>query len=175
MNNISFTGTYVRSAKVYKNSEAIRAAIIELDKRDVRSVQRVTDKWDSHLTDLMCAKFYQPDKYKNARFFAISTQDADYQKVNPSKVLGLFEVDDNKTVYTLQYLDVHPRYRRDPNSSAKRKGITKIGEACIDFVRNRFATKKETELYALEEAKPFYDKVGCKKAPNASENRYVIV
>ncbi len=174
MNNISFTGTYVKPAKVFKNGEQLRAAIIELDKRDVKSVQKVTDKWDSHLTDLMCAKFYQPDNYKNARFFAVSTQDADYQKVNPSKVLALFEVDDNKTVYTLQYLDVHPKHRRNPNLIGKRKGISKIGEACIDFIRNRFATKKETELYAVESAKPFYEKTGCKKAPNGSENRYVI-
>ena len=137
-------------------------------------MQRVADKWNSWLTNLMCAKFYEPEKHTNARFFALSTQDSDFQKVNPSKVLALFEIDDKKALYRMEYLDVNPRYRRKPNSTAKRKGITNIGDACIKFIRERFASKKETELYSVDDAKPFYEKVGCRKTESASDNRYLI-
>lgn len=130
MNNISFTGTYIKPATVYKNSEPVRAAVIELGRNDVKSVQKVADKWDSWLTNLMCAKFYEPEKHTNARFFAISTQENDFQKVNPSKVLALFEVDDKKALYRMEYLDVNPKYRKNPNSmDKKRKGLSNIGEA----------------------------------------------
>lgn len=174
MNNISFTGTYIKPATVYKNSEPVFASVIELGKNDTKSVQKVADKWDSWLTNLMCAKFYQPEKLKNTRFFALSTQNSDFQKVNPSKVLALFEVDDNGAKYTMEYLDVHPRYRKNPNIiNEKRKGITKIGEACIKFIREKFATKKETDLYAIDDAKQFYEKVGCQKAGKPS-HRYLI-
>ena len=175
MNNVSFTGTYIRPATVYKNSEPVRTAVIELGHNDIKSVQSLANKWDSWLTNLMCAKFYEPEKHKNARFFAISTQENNFQKVNPSKILAMFEVDDNKTKYTMEYLDVHPKYRKNPNIvNEKRKGITKIGDACIKFIRERFATKKETDLYAVDSAKPFYEKVGCKKVEGKSDNRYLI-
>lgn len=174
MNNVSFTGTYIRPATVYKNAEPVRANIIELGKSDLKSVQSLADKWDSWLTNLMCAKFYEPEKYKNARFFAISTQDCDFQKVKPSKVLAMFEVDDNGAKYTMEYLDVHPKHRKKPDAIGKRKGISKIGEACINFIRERFASKKETDLYSVDDAKPFYEKVGCRKVKSVSNNRYLI-
>lgn len=175
MNNVSFTGTYLRPATVYKNSEPVRTAVIELGRNDLRSVQSVANKWDSWLTDIMCARFYQPERHKNARFFAVSTQENDFQKVNPSKVLAMFEVDDKGTRYTMEYLDVNPKYRRNPDSNKKRKGFTKIGDACIKFIREKFANKKETDLYSIDDAKPFYEKIGCKKIKSDSDNRYLII
>lgn len=175
MNNVSFTGTYIRPTTVYKNNEPIRAAVIELGRNDIRSVQSLANKWDSWLTDIMCAKFYQPERLKNAQFFVVSTQENDFHKVNPSKVLAMFEVDDKGSKYTMEFLDVHPKYRKNPNDTTqKRKGITKIGDACIKFIREKFATKKETDLYSVDDAKPFYEKVGCRKIKSDSDNRYLI-
>ena len=175
MNNVNFTGTYIRPATVYKNSEPVRAAVIELGKSDVKSVQRVADRWDSWITNLITAKFYEPQMPKDKKFYALSTQSSDFQKVKPSEVLAFFEVDDNGAKYTLEYLDVNPRYRKNPNIvGKKRKGISKIGQACVEFVRSKFATKKETDLYAIDGAKSFYERLGCKKVPNESNNRYLI-
>ena len=176
MNNINFTGTYIKPATVYKGGEKVHATVIELDKRDVKAVGKIVDKWDTWITNLIYAKFFKDPYPKEEKFFAISTQTSNFQKVEPAKVLALFNVRDDKTKYTLDYIEVKPNSQFNPlKSNKKRTGFSQVGKACYDFVKEKFASKKETDLFAVDSAKAFYEKMGAVKSESKDGNRYIIV
>ncbi len=174
MNNINFTGTYVAPATIYKNKEPIKAAIVRIDKSDLDSLAKVVDRWDTDLSDKIVNNLYYKDLPSYKKIFAISTQRGGYQNLDDTKVQGLFQVVDDKSKYTLQYLEVNPEHQHSARQSNPNK-LSDIGKACINFIKSTFAKEKETDLYALEEAKPFYEKIGCKKDLNYSRgDRYII-
>lgn len=176
MNNINFTGTYIAPATIYKNKEPIKAAIVKVDKNDLKSLARVVDRWDTDLSDKIVNNLYYKEIPTGVKIYALSSQRGGYQNLEDSKVHALFEMVDGKSKYTLQYLEVDPQHQYGKNISKPNKNkLSSVGKACIDFIKSTFAKEKETDLFALEEAKPFYEKIGCKKDLNYSRgDRYII-
>lgn len=175
MNNISFKGTYVSPATIYKKGEPVRAAIVKVDKSDLKSLAKVVDRWDTDLSDKIVNNLYYNEvpKYKN--LYALSSQIGDYQKLDDKKVHALFEVDDLPKKYVLQYIEVDPKHQCGKNKLKRNPNrLSAVGTACLNFIKSKFAPKKITELYALEEAKPFYEAFGCKKAPSETGSKYII-
>ncbi len=175
MNNISFKATYVAPATIYKKGEPVKATIVKVDKSDLKSLAKVVDRWDTELSDMIVNNLYYKEvpKYKN--LYALSSQRCDYHSLDDKKVHALFEVDDFPERYILQYLEVDPKHQCGKNKKHKNPDrLSAIGTACLDFIKAKFAPKKTTELYALEDAKPFYDTYGCKKASSENGNKYII-
>lgn len=166
MSNINFTGTYIKP----------EAAIIELGKEDADSFIKVADDWDSWITNLITAHFFEPKPKKPSKFYALSTQERDFGCMEPSKVLAFFEIEDAGKKYLMPYLDVHPEYRKNPNDTTNmRTGFSQVGKACIDFIREKFAKVKPTEFFSVESAISFYKKTGCKKIPSKKyDNKFMI-
>ena len=88
----------------------------------------------------------------------------------PKKVLGMFEVTERDNSYALEFLEVNPKQAFEN----KKRTFSKIGEACIDYIKSRFRNK-DVEIQAIESAIPFYEKMGCiKPSKNCSAATYII-
>ena len=175
MNNVSFTGTYVSPATIYKKGEPVKAAIVKVDKSDLKSLAKVVDRWDTELSDMIVNNLYYKEVPKHKNLYALSSQRGDYQHLDDKKIHALFEVDDLKSKYTLQYLEVDPQHQHSTNAlKANPNRLSAVGKACHDFIKRTFAKEKLTDLFSLEEAKGFYESLGCKKIPSETNCRYVI-
>ena len=158
MNNINFTGTYVAPATIYKNKEPIKAAIVRIDKSDLDSLAKVVDRWDTDLSDKIVNNLYYKDLPSYKKIFAISTQRGGYQNLDDTKVQGLFQVVDDKSKYTLQYLEVNPEHQHSARQSNPNK-LSDRGKACINFIKSTFTKEKEGNLQTESEFLIVYDSV----------------
>jgi hypothetical protein len=172
-NNINFTSNFAKSARIIKDNKEIPAVILELEKSDVKEVQRVVDKWDTGLSDLISRNFYYNSFPKDKRIFSLSTQTTNFRKLDSSKAEALFELTDEGDRYLFNYLDVNPKHKYNQITKSKRKGLKQIGRACIDFVKSKFGDK-DIEFYSLEEAKGFYEHLGIKQAPDSEGHKFLI-
>lgn len=173
-NSPNFNGRYIKSVNVLKNNVPTKVSLIELSKKDLYNIERVHEQWDTTISYLIAKSIYFPAKDTiSQNIYAVSTQTKDFEKLAPSKVLGMFEVTDRGEHYLLDYLDVKPKHKYDKNKSV-RKGFSQVGRACIDYIKSRFKNK-DVEIHAVDNAIPFYEKVGCEKSKEKSVlNRFII-
>ena len=134
-------------------------SLIELTKKDVDRIEDVADLWDSKIIQMLANSLYYPLKgTKNPKIYAISTQNKDFEDILPENVLGMFEVTERDNRYALEFLEVDPMQAYEN----KERTFSKIGEACIDFIKSIFKNR-DVEIQSIESAVPFYKKMGCVK------------
>ena len=167
----NFTGKYIKSVDILKNKQPTKASLIELTRRDINCIDDIAELWDTRITEMLSASMYQPLKGTvDQKVYAISTQDKNFEKVSPKKVLGIFEVTDRNDVYALEYLEVKPSQAY----GKKKRTFTEVGKACIDFIKSKFK-QKDVEIYALEDAIPFYEKMGCVRQPHTDSASWFLI
>lgn len=170
MDSVNFYGTRLKSVDILKNGKEFKAAVVELGREDRNCIGNIADKWNSDLSDSISNWFYMPQFPKDKRFYALTSQQSDYQRMQASKVLALMQVSLGEKMNCLDRFIVRPNCQ---TLSEKKRPFSRIGSACIKFLRGKFSGKP-VDLYALESAKPFYEKMGCKRIDGTSSNHYII-
>ena len=167
----NFTGTYIKSVQVLKDNKPVNVSLIELTHKDINCIDDIAELWNTDIIQKLANSMYLPlSGTKNPKVYAISTQDKNFDKVSPQKVLSMFEVTERDNSYALEYLEVKPTQKYEN----KKRRFSNIGKACIDYIKSRFK-RRDVEIYALESAAPFYAKMGCVEAPkDGSDYRFII-
>lgn len=172
---ISFQANYIQSAtikkavkKSYKNTPVSFVELNPFSNNDKYALRKIGKTWGhgySYARDIQ-DNFEDPIiiKNKDSRFFAISEQMSGFDKLKPSKVLGLIETSEDKGALFIDLLQCNPEHMF---ASAKRK-FKEIGKALIDSLKDTIP-QKEIILSADEEAIPFYLKQGFKMHPKYAE------
>lgn len=167
----NFTGKYIKPVNILKNNKPTTASLIELTKKDINCIDDLAEMWDTKITEMISTSMYQPLKGTvGQNIYVISTQNKNFEKVSPKKVLGIFEVTDRSDVFALEYLEVKPTQA----FGNKRRTFTEIGKACIDYIKSRFK-QKDVEIFSLREAAPFYEKMGCIKHPKCDSAFWYMI
>lgn len=149
-----------------QNYDNIPAYFVELNvnsKKDLNALKKVADNWKGNIyaTDVYeRLKFYH---YNNSnasaleeRFFALTTQRNNFNKLNFKKILGVVEIflplgEDPE----IEFLQTNPKFLK------KNPKIKHIGKTIVDNIKK--ILKDETiALYSTYNAIPFYEKQGFK-------------
>lgn len=180
--NISFGARYIHSVKIDKTNggQKHKAALIELDPKnehDNSCVQQIIQDWggiDSYTYDIahnmgeiLCD--LHDDTMPIPRFFAITSQRSNFNKLIPEALLSLSEITELKNgIINIDFLET----MHEQAHNAKRPMLKHIGTKMLDCVKKIYKGKT-LELNSTNEAIGFYLKNGfIKKAENF--NRFMF-
>lgn len=169
--SINFTGipvdktTITKRASIFKNN-SIPAYIVELDKNnfeDMNSLHDTAFKWYDN-GGRYAPNIYNKavDKYKfndisKEHFYALTTQQKDFEKIKPDNILGLMMFSETKNFDNeINYLEVDPATSKSKNLIREYK---KVGSRLVEFIKKTY-NKKSIFVQADSRAIKFYKKMG---------------
>lgn len=188
--NQSFTADLKDRVKARKRTdcdtfEKTDVSIVEFDKdnlHDVEALRTVSLEWakkgdkkSALATDFsvdFCQYKYLADDSSEAHFLGLTTQKDNFDKIDPSKLLGLAEVtlgndeysmligDDS---YMLEILQTIP----DSKYKAENREYKDVGQNLIDYVIKKYSSKPLL-VVPTQFAEPFYKKNGFEFVPDFS-------
>lgn len=137
---------------------------------DVRCIEDVNKAWEdgnSLVDDVaknMRDEFVNGKTEDESRYYAITTQNKNYSKMNPGEILGVSEVltTEEENVDYIDAIQVAPMYTRD-NLGRTFRGI---GNAILNSIK-ALAPTKDFILEARSSALSFYEKNGFKAIGNS--------
>ena len=171
MNNISFTANYISSPNILRkvNNKFVqqRVSFVEIDPYDIydrQTVCSVAKSWvrgkceglASLILKNICDIPLNRRCNLNEKYFAITTQFDNFEKLEPNKILALAQItiQRRKQLY-LDNLQVHP----DNRSKSFNPEFKKIGTTMLDLLKKIFP-QRNIVLDSVENAVPFYEKNG---------------
>ena len=175
MQKIPFTARFINEAfaqKIYADKdkkEPCSVSFIELNPRDLNDVSAAaiaSENWGlPEYSEVICnrmeflsnhTKKYNPNVEK---FYAITAQQDDFDNPNPSEILALCSVNNNKNV-RIKFLQVKPKECSDFKIPFF---YNRIGTGMLDSIKKIFQNKK-IQLYSTPQAVPFYIANGFKES-----------
>lgn len=133
------------------------------NKNDLQALSKIDADWDwfsSYAHDIKL--LLTSNDTKDLNTYALTTQEKNFESLNPQKVLGLACVKKiNPEQIVLEYLQVDPQN----NYSKKNSKFKHIGIAIMNSLFKIYSGL-EMILVSRLEAEPFYEKLGFKIKPN---------
>ncbi len=179
MDSINFTANHIKNVsiarKYYNKYQPCKVSLVEFDptnKKDIDAMYKTTDKWDESFTaftyDDMRTVNEKKELLPNLHVYALTTQKSGFDKINPSKILGVVEIvekytDGNK----VEVLQTNPSHIK--NFENKTPLFKHIGKRLVSFVKKKF-NDKPLYLHPTKTAIPFYEKLGFKRVPTKEKN-----
>ena len=152
-------------------------SIVELDVNndlDIKAIEETKNKWIDngamyihHIYD----DAVEPHQYydvEKSHFYALTTQNADFNKLKSDKILGVMMFSEIKSNLPneITWLEVNPETNKTLN---KNREFKNVGTRLIEFVKNTFKTKN-IHVHSAYNAQKFYKKNGfismTKKIPD---------
>ena len=171
--NVSFRATsidypYVIKRNSINNKEnEYLTYFVELDtqnEEDYQALRKVAFDWEnggSYAMDVLNSYVFERKKlctptFANYRYFAFTTYDKPFTKIDPEMILGVATLIEKKdTPSTLQHLQVHPEH----TYKSKNRGFRHIGAALTKTIQKLF-TSNSLNLYSIsDESTAFYKKM----------------
>ena len=169
MESINFTANRIKNVniarKYYNSYKPCRVSLVEMDpanQKDIDAIYKITDKWDESFTaftyDDMRTVKANPELKSQLHVYALTTQNSDFDKIKPSKILGVAEIverysDGNK----IEVLQTNPDFIK--GSFNEKPKFKNIGKQLVSFVKKAFGDKP-LYLNPTCTAVPFYEKLG---------------
>lgn len=178
---ISFGARYVDNAvaqKVFHNNkkESCRVSFVELNPNnldDMEAVAITSENWGlPEYMEMICNQMQlvaknHPAVSKKNKFYAITSQDACFSALQPSKVLAVCNVREDDEV-RLSYLQVKPSYAgpfRQPFE------YNHLGTSMLSSLKKLYHDKT-LKLFSAPSAKPFYLANGFEQSEKCKSEFY---
>jgi len=153
--SIPFRAKYLDEVSVMKYNptdnryEKSPAAFVELGNEDEYAVKTLNNDW---IKAIFIEDIYDDFVSKNDhKFYAVTTQDEDFKKLNPQKILAIGEVFSKGSKYGyLELVEAHPSSYDNPYFEYKL-----CGSAFSDGLKSQY-TKIKLESVSLDEVMNFY-------------------
>lgn len=167
---INFKGHLALKSKVqelqhencYRN---ISACLVELDKnseddykvlKDIAETWKVGDLYANDVYERFKSNFENKTRTPEERFFVLTKQSKNFDKLNYTKILGVAELyKPEDSPLEIEFLQTNPKYIKTKVSPK----IKHIGKAIVKgFLK--IIKDKEIALFTTPNAKSFYEKLG---------------
>lgn len=173
--NTSFYGTYKGTVKINElNTNSIEsrdAYVVQMDpkdKKDLKVLKKLSSSWkNAELSGAIYKKALTSSKKEiinlNSKFFVITIQDKDFDKINHKEVLAQAQLgyeDSYKNQVWIDYLQVNPNNKY----GSKKRKFANVGKAFVDFFKEEHKGKKLV-LAPLEPSLSFHEKQNFKYSP----------
>ena len=181
--NTSFQGIYKGTVKINELKKGLKQAkdvfVVELnprDKADLKALDKLSESWsDANYSDrIYCNAVASTAKNANPfmrRFFVITKQNKDYNKIKAKDVLAQAELSFNdfqaENKVWVDFLEVKP----ETKYGASKRKYSDVGKRFLDYFKEAYKGHKIT-LVPVEEAEPFYIKQGFTRPLNAHAMEY---
>ncbi len=173
--SINFTARLVDSPKIQQRKslfkyDAQNASIVELDlknKSDMIALNKASTSWMENGGKYASSIFFEAaysgsDKFyrKQNHFYALTTQNQNFQELKPENILGLMMFQEVKGAPNeISLLEVNPKTSMSCSFFRKYK---QVGKKLVEFVQENFF-QKDIQVWADYYAINFYKKSGFKK------------
>lgn len=172
MNNINFTGKFVKSVNIQKrvngkHYEPLPVSLVKIDLKnedDIKALELATIEWGEHsylsniyLNVLHMRRIESP---VNSDVLVLTAQKENFEKLKPQEILGITQFTKSSKKIHVSYLETkfeHSYY------SVTRK-IDGIGKALMNEVMGLCKQGRKLTLRSSMSAKKFYEKLGLKQA-----------
>lgn len=178
---ISFQARYISPALVmrqepsgYKNT---KVSFVELDTKaysDFRAIEQLKYFWgkDSDYISDICESFLEvlngAVKEKVIKFFALTAQDSNFEKLNSDKILGIVEFEKvNEKVNHINYIQAGKNFSHYTNMPEYKY----IGSALLNLLKSRYSN--QDILLLSTDAGGFYKKNGFEELSGADTNYFL--
>ena len=165
---INFKASYIHSTNILKkepNQGFIphQVAFVEVEPtnfEDILAINNANIKWDggetlaSHIIYNMNSIYKKLPQIKEKKFYALTTQQDSFEKLEPESILGLAEVSKlNNETQEIDYLQLNPKYL------GKVRELIKMGDAIMKSIKALFPNKM-LEVNSSATAINFYRRNG---------------
>ncbi len=172
MNNINFTGKFVKSVNIQKrvngkHYEPLPASLVKIDlknKDDINALELATIEWGEHsyLSNIYLNALHMRriPKPIDSDILLITTQQKDFEKLNSKEILGITQLSKSAKKIHVSYLETkfeHSYY----NVTRTIKGV---GDALMNEIIGLCKQGKKLTLRSSISAKKFYEKLDLKQA-----------
>lgn len=177
MTPINFKASFINKVNIQKYNgikyEPKEVSFVELDtdnKEDRFVLKETAALWgECFAVDIYEDAQKDSFKAKNNHIFALTTQNDKFQRLNPNKVLGLVEFQENTNSNKIEMLQVHPDF---VSTQMGRPEYKYIGSKMLDSIKCKYP--KPIKLYSVVDAITFYRKNNFKKDMDKAEQNYLI-
>ncbi len=158
--NLITKPTIIKKGRLCQKYKPIEVSFVRLDTqsiRDINLLKKLKKMWPLTFVSNICKDV---SLYSNLfTVYALTTQQDNFEKLSPNKILGLAEITNEQNEISLEYLQTHPKYEYDEN--VKERKFKKIGNTMLDCIKNLEHVKKiyTNSLFSII---PFYEKNGFK-------------
>lgn len=192
MTPINFKANYIKRVDIQKydgqNYNPCKANLVLLNQKDMPALSEIADMWDTNLTRGIKSAYEY--KLPDERLYAVTLQKDSFEKLYPSKVLGMtyFNENSGSSNRVIEFLHtrpdcISPDYKSDFQKLMqhikklifRKKQIVKkqpaykhVGESLVSAMKELYPDKPIV-LYSLSEAVSFY-----KKNDFIKKNGYMI-
>ena len=183
MTPINFTGSFIKNITIPKLTTngkitSEKVSLVKLDKNDkldVETLAKTAYSWENiksgFTPDIYCdalkTKNY-PDVAQE-HYLALTTQNSNFEAVEPNKILGLALYFEKKApANEIAWLQSNP----STNHESGVRTYKKIGTTLVDYMKGLF--KKPLYVQSANNAIPFYEKQGFKSLDIPSKMIYEI-
>ena len=154
----------------YDDSDAYVVMLEPTNKDDIKAVASAVDTWRGDifgrniLDSLIFYKHFPKDSHMEV--YAITTQDDNHEKLEPSKILGLAEVymSAGSSNPYLSYFQVKPNDNRNRNIPDE---YNHVGQELLGVIKKLFMYNGIT-TYPTPNAVPFYEHMGFRQVDKAT-------
>lgn len=158
-NNISFRANFISPSQIKTSAcKEIRTSFVELkskcfnDRNVLRDVESQWGEGQSFATEILrdlenSIFMFNPNK----RYFALTMQNKQFDKLIPKKILGLAEIIQGNGRIKLKYLQADPKN----NMHSSNRKFTGIGTAILNALKTLFP-KNDIVLQTAASARDFY-------------------
>lgn len=169
MSSINFTSSHIRQVEIMKKQKSgngyapCSVNLVELsptDKADSYAVKKVTGNWTCSLTTFINADIKDIKRGElnpaGIHIYALTEQNNEYEKLKPSKILGMIEVSEGfKDGNKIEILQTNPKYISGLGNRTPQ--YKHIGHGLIKSIKDIFA-KTNLFVYPTKDAINFYKK-----------------
>ena len=181
MDSVNFTANHIKDVNIarryYNQYKPCKVSLVEFDptnKKDIDAIYKTTDRWDESFTAFTYDDMREVSKNRSLlpdlHVYALTTQTTNFDKIKPSKMLGVIEIVEKYTNGNkVEVLQTNPALiKRNDN---KKPRFKHIGEQLVSFIKEKFSDKP-LYLNPTLSAIPFYEKQGFKRVPHKEKNNF---
>ncbi len=142
------------------------------DSDDMKSVRNAVEYWDGDLYGMNIANSmgtlrWSTDENPSDKFFVITTQQKDFQKLNSDNIEAIAHIFETKKRVKVVHLQVNP----DLIYTLEQPKYKHIGKSMIDSLKDKY-NDRSINLISSSTAQRFYEKQGFNRTKDV-ENRYI--
>lgn len=181
VSNVNFKANYIKSVNIKKfdgkEYRPCKASFVELTSKDYNSIDRVVCSWNQ-LISYKIANSLKETMDSRTHFYAVTTQDNNFDKLEPKKVQSLSLVEDFSELKLsyLKLLQVNPKSMSPKNGSLFSRFVKNlsiklnlsltapkyksVGAETIKGIREEIDKENALTLHSAFDARGFYKKIG---------------
>jgi len=172
--SINFTANQVHQTTIprklsWRNYADSAISIVELDSKndaDIDAIIKTERNWTNNGGQYIhhfCRDFVENHRYvdiEKEHYYALTTQNADFNKLNPKNILGVLMFSESKNFENeITWLEVDPATRK---SAGRNREYKEVGKRLVEYILNKYK-EKDIFVQSAKDAIKFYKKLGAEQ------------